>query len=132
MADQLALIGDLLQLAETEIDGSAEELARAISVVGDDEMPADYAADFEAAASCADRLERAVMCGAWVIWHQPFPKRNREIGYKLMRLLLAEAQIPWPRPHENPEIERMLDKLEAREISVAKFVDWARLRVATA
>ncbi|HEU5252317.1 MAG TPA: hypothetical protein VFU16_03195 [Solirubrobacterales bacterium] len=132
MANPLALIGVLLEVAEDELDGTAEELAKGIEVVGDDEVPPGYAADFEAAASCPDPEERAAMLGAWVICHQPFPRRNLEIGHGFMRRLLAEAEIPWPWPYDDPEVEAMLRRLEAGEIDVAKFADWARLRAATA
>lgn len=78
-------------------------------------------------------VEGAAAAGAWIIRHRPFPGNNREIGYEVMRQMLDEAGHPWPRPHEDvPAIEAMLGALEAGTLSVPKFVDWVRLRVATA
>lgn len=131
MANPLALIGTLLEVAEDELGRTAQELARAIEVVGDDEVPAGYTAEFQAAASCPDPEERAAMLGAWVVCRQPFPRRNREIGYGFMRRLLAEADIPWPWPYEDPEVEAMLGRLESGAVGVPKFADWVRLRAAT-
>jgi hypothetical protein len=50
-----------------------------------------------------------------------------------MRLMLKEANLPWPRPEEDADrISRMLRLLEAGSITEAEFVDWVRLRVARA
>lgn len=83
--------------------------------------------------SYPDPVEEAARRGAWIICHGPFSKNNREIGYKVMRQMLEEADRPWPRPHEDaPAIETMMKSLEAGTISEAKFVDWVCVRVATA
>jgi prophage maintenance system killer protein len=105
MAIQVVLTGDLLVVVE-----------------GDLGAPAD-----------ADSAEEAAAYGAWIIRHQPFPGDNQETGYAVMRQMLEEAGLPWARPHEDaPAIEAMLRALEAGTISEAEFVDWVRLRVATA
>jgi hypothetical protein len=79
----------------------------------------------------SDPAVEAAVYGALIICDQPFPENNREIGYEVMRQMLEEAGLPWPRP-DAAEIEAMLEALEAGRISVAEFADWVRLRVATA
>jgi hypothetical protein len=81
----------------------------------------------------SDPAVEAAVYGALIICDQLFPANNREIGYEVMRQMLEEAGLPWPRPDEDAaEIEAMLVALEEGRISVAKFADWVRLRVATA
>lgn len=109
MSTEVALIGDLLVVVE-----------------GD---PVASLAGFEKADVCPDPVEAAALCGAWIIRAQ----NNRETGYQVMRQMLEEAGHPWPRPQQDaPAIEAMLKALEAGRISEAEFVDWVRLRVATA
>jgi hypothetical protein len=81
----------------------------------------------------SDPAVEAAVYGALIICDRPFPENNREIGYEVMRQMLEEAGLPWPRPDEDAsEIEAMLEAVEAGTISVAEFADRVRLRVATA
>jgi hypothetical protein len=83
--------------------------------------------------SSLDPSEEAAAQGAWIIRHQPFSENNREIGYEVMRQMLQEAGLPWPRADEDaPAIEAMLEAVEAGRISVPRFGDWVRLLLATA
>lgn len=132
MMNLLTLIGDLLQLAETELEPSAERLAQAIAF-DDDERTSETFAAFEEAARCPGTAERIALLGAWIIEEQPFEERNLEIAYKFMRQLLEDEEIAWPRTEEEASrLLSMLERLEDGEISVAKLGDWLRLRLATA
>jgi hypothetical protein len=111
---QMALIGDLLVVAE-----------------GDLGAPASFLADFESGDLDPGSVEEAAAYGAWTICHKPFPKDNGEIGYRVMLQMLEESGHPWPRPHEDV-IEKMIEALEAGTITEAEFVDWVCLRVVTA
>jgi|SRR5215203_399662 len=113
MAAQWALIGDLLVVVE--------------------EDPTSTFIDFDKAHIPPGSVEEGAIYGAWIIRHQPFAGDNREIGYEVMRQVLEEGGHPWPRPHEDSvAIEKMLIALEVGAITEAEFVDWVRLRVATA
>ncbi|HET7589248.1 MAG TPA: hypothetical protein VFK14_03540 [Solirubrobacterales bacterium] len=121
MQRQVELRGDLFVIAEDELGTLAEQLLREVRLdgfeVGDD----------------LTLVEAAALSGAWIIRHKPFPGRNREIGYRFMRLMLREARAPWPRPEEDADpITSMLRSLEAGLISEARFAEWVCLRVATA
>ena len=132
MTNLLALIGDLLQIAETELEPSAERLAQAITFDDDEQTSKSFAA-FEEAARCPGTAERIALLGAWIIEEQPFEERNLEIAYKFMRQLLEDEEIAWPGAEEEASrLLSMLKRLEDGEISVAKLGDWLRLRVATA
>src|SRR6187200_2857562 len=129
MTNLLALIGDLLHLAETELEPSAERMAQAIAF-DDDERTSESFAAFEEAARCPGTAERIALLGAWIIEEQPFEERNLEIAYKFMRQLLEEdEEIAWPRTEEEASrLLSMLKRLEDGEIGVVKLADWLRLR----
>ena len=121
MQRQVELRGDLLVVAQAELGIPTERLLREIRLDGieenDDLGPA----------------EAIAMSTAWIVRHKPFPRRNLEIGYRFMRLMLKEAKVLWPRPEEEADrIERMLRLLEAGAISEEQFAEWVCLRVATA
>ena len=121
MQRQLEERGDLLLIAEDELGTAVERLLREIRLdgLGQSEHLGPVAA--------------AATSGAWIIRHKPFPRRNLEIGYRYMRLMLKEAKAPWPRPEEDADrIVTMLRALEAGSISEARFAEWVCLRVATA
>jgi hypothetical protein len=119
MQRQVELRGDLFVIAENVLSTPAERLLRETRLDGLEQN--DHLSPVEAAA----------MSGAWIIRHQPFPKRNREIGYRYMRLLLKRAKAKWPRPREEADrIAAMLRALEAGLISEARFAEWVCLRVA--
>jgi hypothetical protein len=121
MPHQVRRRGDLFVIAATELGISAERLLREIRLDGLEESDG------------LGPVEAAACRGAWIILHQPFPRRNLEIGYRYMRLMLREAPARWPRPEEDADrIERMLRLLEAKLISEARFAEWVCLRVATA
>jgi hypothetical protein len=121
MQRRAKLRGDLLMLAQDELGTPAEVLLRKTQLIGVEDN---------------DELEpvaAAAMSGAWVVRQRPFPRRNLEIGYRFMRLLLKEAGAPWPRPEEDADrIATMLRLLETEMISDARFGEWVGVRVATA
>jgi hypothetical protein len=121
MQRQVGLRGDLFVIAEAELGTSVEQLLREIRVDGIDKS------------DDLSPVEAAARSGAWIIRQKPFPRRNVEIGYRYMRLMLKEANLRWPRPEEDADrISRMLRLLEAGSITETEFVDWVCLRVATA
>jgi len=129
MTNLVALLGDLFDLAEKKLGIPAEQLLRTARLSGLESM----LAAFGKAADPPGPVEQAAACAAWIVCHQPFPELNREIAYAYMRLLLKQAEVPWPRVEEDaPLVEARLQALEAGEISEAEFVDWVCLRVATA
>jgi hypothetical protein len=122
MATLAELLTDLFSIAEEELDIPVERLLRSVPL-----------AALEKVGNELSLVERAAFFGGWIIRHQPFPGRNREIGYRCMRLMLRQAGISWPRPQEDRKrIEDMIRRLEVGLISEAEFVDWVCLRVATA
>lgn len=126
------LLGDLLLVAEVQLGVPVEELLRTASLSGLEEMLADLM-NGSGIDDTPTSVEAIAICAAWVIRRQPFPRCNREIGYEFMRLKLDEAEALWPRPQEQAhEIERKLQAVEEDSISEARFVEWVRLRVATA
>jgi hypothetical protein len=128
MANPVELLGDLFAVAEKKLGVPAERLMKTVPLSELESM-----LDGLAGSEIPPPVEEAAICGAWIIRHQPFPRYNREIGYAYMRLLLRQAGVPWPRPQEDAhQIENKLQALEDGLISEAKFVDWVRLRVATA
>ncbi len=132
MPNRVALIGDLLLVAEAQLGIPAEQLMSATAIDSDPSLCA-LLAGLEEPDPPATIVEIAALCGAWVVSNRPFPRENSEIGYRYMRLMLQEAEVPWPRPEEDAgRIERMLRLLEAESISEARFAEWVCLRVATA
>ena len=122
MTTPAELLTDVFAIAEEELDIPAKRLLRSVPLAALEEVGDDLSA-----------VERAAFYGGWIIRHQPFPRRNREIGYRCMRLMLKQAEITWPRPQQDRKrIEDMIRRLEAGLISEAEFVDWVCLRVATA
>ena len=133
MPSQLALLGDLLLIAEEKLDVSAEHLLRTVPVLGDDTALAAPFIAFEEMDPPPSLVEQAAMYGAWIACSRPFPKLNREIGYWFMRAMLKEAGKPWPQsPDSVYAVETMFEDLETGAITVAEFVDWALLRVEVA
>jgi hypothetical protein len=131
MASPVELLGDLLLVAEKRLGVPAEQLLQTASLSGLESMLIELSAGSEVGEAYPTAVEEAAICGAWVIRRQPFSKNNREIGYECMRLMLKEAEVPWPRPQEDAhQIEVKLQALEERLISEEKFVDWVCLRVA--
>lgn len=121
MQRQVELRGDLFVIAENELGTPAERLLLETRLDGLEQN--DHLSPVEVAATSS----------AWIIRHQPFPRRNREIGYRYMRLMLKHAKAPWPRPREEADrIASMLRALEAGSISKERFAEWVCLRVATA
>lgn len=132
MPDRARLIGDLLLVAEAQLETPAEELLRVTALDSDPEFGA-LLAGLEEADPAPMVVEVAAMCAAWVVRNRPFPEDNSKIGYRFMCLLLDEAGQPWKTSQEDAFVVPPIFKaLEAGEISEAEFVDWVRLRVATA
>jgi hypothetical protein len=128
----VTLIGDLLLVAEAQLATPAEELVRLTSLDSDPSLAA-LLASLEKADPPPTPVEVAAMCGAWVVRQQPFPADNSKIGYRFMCLLLDGAAEPWTTSQEDVYVIPPIFKaLEAGTISEAEFVDWVRLRVATA
>lgn len=128
MPSSVELLGDLFAIAEKKLGVPAERLMKTTPLSGLESM-----LDGLAGSGAPPPVEEAAICGAWIVRHQPFPRYNREIGYAYLRLLLRQAEAPWPRPQEDAQqIEAKLQALEDGTISEAKFVDWVCVRVATA
>jgi hypothetical protein len=122
MASTVELLSEVFVVAAEELNTSVEGLLWMAPLAALEEVADDLGA-----------AEEAAFFGGWIIRHQPFPRRNRQIGYRCMRLMLKRAGVPWPRPRQDrKQIEAMIRRLEAGLISEAKFVDWVCLRVATA
>jgi len=121
MQYRVKLCGALFLIAEDELGTPGEQLLREIRLDGIEE-------NFE-----LGPVEAPAMVAAWIIRRKPFASRNVEIGYRCMRLMLKEADLPWPRPEEDADrISGMLQALAAGFISEARFGEWVCLRVATA
>ena len=132
MLNQVALIGDLLLVAEAQLGIPAEELLRRTSLDSDPAF-ASLLTGLEKTNPLPTMVELAALCAAWVVRNQPFPADNSKIGYRFMCLLLDEAEQPWKMSQEDAFVVPPIFKaVEAREISEAEFVDWVCLRVATA
>lgn len=132
MPNRVTLLGDLLLVAEAQLGTPAEELLRTTSL---DSHPAigGLLAGLEVTDPPPTTVEVAAMCGGWVVRNQPFPKGNCQIGCRLMCLLLDDASQPWKVSQEDAfVVPPIFMALQAGEISEAEFVDWVRLRVATA
>lgn len=133
MTRPVELLGDLFVVAGKKLGVPAERLMQTAPLSDLESLLSEFLASFEAGEVYPSLIEEIAICSAWTIHHQPFPKYNREIGYAYMRLMLEQAEVPWPRPQEDAhQIESMLGALEDGLISEAKFVDWVCLRVATA
>jgi hypothetical protein len=132
MPNRVTLIGDLLLVAEAQLETPAEELLRT-TVLDSDPAFGALLTGLEEADPPPQVVEVAAMCAAWVVRNRPFPEDNSKIGYRFMCLLLDEAAQRWRTSQEDAFVVPPIFKaLEAGEISEAEFVDWVRLRVATA
>lgn len=132
MPDRVKLIGDLLLVAEAQLGIPAEELLLATSLDSDPAFGSLLDA-IEETVPPPTIVEIVAMCAAWVVRNQPFVEDNSKIAYRFMCLLLDEAEQPWSTsPEDAFVVPPIFEAVEAGEISEAEFVDWVRLRVATA
>jgi hypothetical protein len=130
MTNQIALLGDLYSLAEKQLNMSTGELFETVPVFGHEPSLVEPLIAFEEADPPLGEVEEAAVFGAWIIREKPFPRDNREIGFRFMLLMLKNAGKPWLElPHDAFLVEEMLDALEAEAVSLAKFADWVSLRV---
>jgi hypothetical protein len=130
---RLALLGDLLLIAEKQLEVPTEHLLRTVPLLAGESALASPFIAFEEADPPLTQVEEAAVFGAWIICRQPFPSDNREIGYRFMRLMLGEAEKPWPQTLDAVyAVETMVEALETRIITEAEFVDWVCLRVEVA
>lgn len=133
MPSQIALLGDLYSLAEKQLKIPTAELLGMVPVFGHEPSLVEPLIAFEEADPPLSEVEEAAVFGAWIIRQKPFPRDNREIGFRFMLLMLENAEKPWLElPQDAFVVEEMLDALESEAISVAKFVDWVCLRVRVA
>jgi len=132
MPNRVTLIGDLLLVAEAQLETPAQELLHTTSLDSDPSF-GSLLAGLEEADPPPTVVEVAAICGAWVVRNKPFPDDNSKIGYWFMCLLLDGAGLPWRMSQEDAFVVPPIFKaLEDGEITEAEFVDWVRLRVATA
>ena len=132
MPNRVTLIGDLLLVAEAQLETPAQELLHTTSLDSDPSFDA-LLTGLEEADPSPTVVEVAAICGAWVVRNKPFPDDNGKIGYRFMCLLLDGAGQPWRMSQEDAFVVPPIFKaLEDGEITEAEFVDWVRLRVATA
>jgi hypothetical protein len=133
MPAQIALLGDLYALAAKRLKTSTDELLQLVPPFGDESALVQPFLIFEEAVPPLSPSEQAAVFGAWIVRHKPFPRENREIGFKFMLLMLEQAEKPWLElPHDAFVVEEMLAAVESGATSLAKFVDWACLRVRVA
>ena len=133
VSSRLALLGDLLLIAEKQLDVPAERLLQTIPILSGNAALATPFIAFEAADPPLGMVEQAAAYGGWIACNKPFPRDNREIGYAFMRAMLAEAEKPWPQfPEDAYVVEARFEELESETITLAEFVDWACLRVRVA
>lgn len=133
MPGQIALLGDLYALAERQLNIPTEELLRMVPPLGHESALVQPFIIFEEADPPLSPSEEAAVFGAWIVCHKPFPRDNREIGFRFMLLMLECSEMPWLElPHDPFVVEEMLDALESGTTSLAKFVDWVCLRVRVA
>jgi hypothetical protein len=132
MPNRVTLIGDLLLVAEAQLEVPAEDLLRTTSLDSDPSFGSLLTA-IEETTPAPTIVEVAAMCAAWVIRNQPFSDDNGKIAYRFMCLLLDEAEEPWKTSQEDAFVVPSIFKaVEDGSISEAEFADWVRLRVATA
>jgi hypothetical protein len=132
MPNRVTLIGDLLLVAGAQLETSAEELQQAPSLDSDPAIGI-LLTGLEETDPPPTIIEVAAICGAWVVRNKPFPRDNSKIGYRFMCLLLDGAGEPWRMSHEDAfVVPPIFEALEDGVISESEFVDWVRLRVATA
>lgn len=133
LSSQLALLGDLLLIAEKQLDVPAEQLLQTIPILsGDSALAAPFIA-FEEADPPPSVVEQAAMYGGWIACNRPFPKDNREIGFRFMRAMLAEDGKPWPQfPEDAYVVEARFEEVETGAITLAELADWVCLRVRVA
>ncbi|MFL5834227.1 MAG: hypothetical protein ACJ76B_09635 [Solirubrobacterales bacterium] len=132
MPNRVMLIGDLLLVAEAQLGTPAQELLHTTSLDSDPSFGSLLTA-LEEADPPPTVVEVAAICGAWVVRNKPFPDDNSKIGYRFMCLLLDGAGEPWRMSQEDAFVVPPIFKaLEDGAITEAEFVDWVRLRVATA
>jgi hypothetical protein len=132
MPSRVALIGDLLLIAESQLGIPAEELLRTSHLDSNSALAA-LCETFDQANPPPSPAEEAAMCAAWIVRHRPFTKKNLHIAFQLMRAMLEDAGLPWTVSQEDAYVvPAVFEALEAGPISEAEFVDWVCLRVATA
>lgn len=132
MPNRVTLIAELMLVAEAQLGTPAEVLLRTTALDSDPEFGA-LLTGLEEADPPPMVVEVAALCAAWIVRNQPFAEDNSKIGYRFMCLLLDEAGQPWRTSQEDAFVVPPIFKaLEAGEISETEFVDWVRLRVATA
>jgi hypothetical protein len=131
MHNRIALIGDLLLVAEAQLEMPAQELLHTTSLDSDPSF-GSLLGGLEEADPPPTAVEVAAICGAWVVRNKPFPDDNSKIGYRFMCLLLDGAGQPWRMSQEDAfVVPPIFNALEDGSITEAEFVDWVCLRVAT-
>jgi len=123
-------IAEFLLIAEAVLGVEAERLARAVRIPAAEAALAAPFASLDGVPFYADPVERAAVCCARVIRHNPLPDGNKRVAYECMRELLDRAGVAWPRPREDAaEIAAKIEGLASRRVSESDFVGWVRLRV---
>ncbi len=132
MPDRVALIAELLLVAESQLETPAVELLRSTSL--DSNLAFDaLLTGLEEADPPPTIVEVASACAAWVVRNKPFREHNSQIAYLFMCVSLDAAGLRWRMSQEDAfVVPPIFEAVEDGEISEAEFVDWVRLRVATA
>jgi death on curing protein len=122
-------IAELLLIAEAVLGVPAERLARAARIPAAEAALAAPFASIDGIPFYGDPVERAAVCCARIIRHNPLPDGNKRVAYACMREMLDRAGAVWPRPREDAaEIAEKIEGLAARRLSEADFVRWVKLR----
>ena len=122
-------IAEFLLIAEAVLGVEAERLARAARIPAAEAALAAPFASIDGIPFYADPVERAAICCARIIRHNPLPDGNKRVAYECMREMLDRSGVAWPRPREDAaEIAEKVEGLASRRVSEPDFVRWAVLR----
>lgn len=123
-------IGDVLLIAERELDHPAEQLKDMIPL---SRAEAALRAPFPDPGEIdlyPDPVEKAAICCSRIVRARFFPDGNKRIAFECMCEMLARAEHPWSwASGEADEIVAMVDRLQAETISEKEFVAWVRERL---
>lgn len=121
---------DLMQIAEALFDTPACIFEETVCVFRAQSALAAPFIRIHGSLFHRDPVERAVICALRMIRTQPFLAGNTKIGFSCMREMLVRSHYVWLRPSEDAEeIAETLERVEAKAMSDAAFLDWVRERV---
>jgi prophage maintenance system killer protein len=118
---------ELLLIAEASLDLGCDELERSVCPFRAESALAAPFVLVCGALLFPDPVEQAAICAYRLIRTKPFPWGNRAVGYECMREMLVLSGRRWSRQEEEVEdVDDLLKRVEAREVSQAEFMRWVR------